>query len=92
MVATRARKRQLTSAVTVAVFDTAELLEEILLAMPIEDLLRAQAVSSTWKAAMNNSVRIQRALFFRPISLDDGSHQDSAEVSTHPYSLVVCTR
>ena len=92
MVATRARKRLLTSAVTVAVFDTAELLEEIFLALPIKDLLRAQAVSSTWKAAINNSIRIQHALFFRPISLDDGSQEDFAQVSTHSCSLVVSTR
>ena len=45
-----------------------ELLELILLALPPQDLLvTAQLVSRGWKDAINSSVRLQQALFFRPL-------------------------
>ncbi|KAK4898590.1 hypothetical protein LTR27_003762 [Elasticomyces elasticus] len=48
-----------------------ELLENILLNLPIRDLLFSQAVCRRWKATVNSSVRIQRALFFIPGTAED---------------------
>ncbi|KAF2174214.1 hypothetical protein M409DRAFT_49073 [Zasmidium cellare ATCC 36951] len=48
------------------VFDTAELLEQILLALPLKDLLLDQCVCKTWKNCVDNSIKLQRGLFFRP--------------------------
>ena len=53
-----------------AVFDTPELLEAFLLSLPMKDLLFAQAVCRQWKAAIDNSPNLQRALFFRPATND----------------------
>ena len=49
------------------VFDTTELLEMILYKLPVKDLLFAQRVAKQWKAAIDNSVKLQQALFFRPV-------------------------
>ncbi|KAB5582532.1 hypothetical protein GE09DRAFT_1049533 [Coniochaeta sp. 2T2.1] len=52
-----------------------ELLELILLALPPQDLLvSAQLVSRAWKDAIDSSVTLQQALFFRPSPVSD-SHQ-----------------
>lgn len=53
-----------------AVFSTAELLESILHELPTKDLLLAQAVSKHWKATIDNSPKLQRALFFKPVDLE----------------------
>lgn len=49
------------------VFDTTELLEEILQYLPTRDLLLNQRVCTTWKNCIDNSIKLQRALFFRPV-------------------------
>lgn len=46
------------------VFAIPELLETILLELPAKDLLLAQRVNTTFRDAINNSIKIQRALFF----------------------------
>ncbi|KAK6387975.1 hypothetical protein LTR65_008293 [Meristemomyces frigidus] len=50
------------------VYETAELLEHILLQLPEspKDLLRAQRVSKTWKATIDHSPKLQRRLFLAP--------------------------
>lgn len=47
------------------VLDTPELLEAILLYLPLRDLLHSQRVSCQFQAAVTSSPSIQRALFFR---------------------------
>ncbi|KAK5732323.1 hypothetical protein LTR17_010637 [Elasticomyces elasticus] len=51
---------------TAQVLALPELLETILLGLPIKDLLFAQKVCKTWKQIMGESTSIQRALFFKP--------------------------
>lgn len=48
------------------VFTTVEMLEAVLLELPMKDLLRAQQVRKHWKQVMTGSIAIQRALFMRP--------------------------
>ena len=47
-----------------AILNTIELLEKILLALPMRDLLINQRVSQHWKNVIDGSIEIQRALFF----------------------------
>ncbi|KAK5738584.1 hypothetical protein LTR17_005920 [Elasticomyces elasticus] len=49
-------------------FAVPELLEMILLYLPMRDLLLAERVCKEWQGNMQNSPNIQRALFFRPAS------------------------
>ena len=49
--------------------ETLELLEMTLLFLPMRSLLRAQRVSKHFNALMENSISIQRALFFEPAPL-----------------------
>ena len=47
--------------------ETPELLELILLELPMKDLLlNAQRVCRRWKANIDGSIKLQRALFFTP--------------------------
>lgn len=48
------------------VLSTTELLEMILLQLPLKDLLLAQRVSTKWKAVIDASPDLQKALFFQP--------------------------
>ncbi|KAK5729797.1 hypothetical protein LTR17_011665 [Elasticomyces elasticus] len=45
-----------------------ELLEEILLYLPVLEILHLQCVCSTWRASVERSPRIQQAVFFRGTS------------------------
>ncbi|KAK4613631.1 hypothetical protein CLAFUW4_09711 [Fulvia fulva] len=47
-----------------AVFYTTELLEQILLELPMKDLLLDQRVSKMWKECIDKSTKLQKALFF----------------------------
>lgn len=49
------------------VFNTVEILETILLQLPIRDVLLDQRVSRSWRAVIAGSISIQRALFLRPM-------------------------
>lgn len=51
----------------VNLFNTVELLEIILLYLPIRDILLAQRVNAQWRATINCSNRLQRALFIELI-------------------------
>lgn len=44
-----------------------ELVEHVLLQLPLRDILIAQRVNKVWKAIITNSPSIQKALFFRPV-------------------------
>ncbi|GIZ36886.1 hypothetical protein CKM354_000035200 [Cercospora kikuchii] len=46
--------------------NVAELLERILLSLPMKDILLYQRVSKFWKELVKNSPRLQQALFYRP--------------------------
>ncbi|KAK5124657.1 hypothetical protein LTR85_001370 [Meristemomyces frigidus] len=48
------------------VFSTTELLEQILLSLPMCDLLLAQGINRHFKTIIDSSVAIQRALYFIP--------------------------
>lgn len=54
-------------------FDTAELLEAILLELPMKDLLLSQKVCKQWKAMVDSSIRVQRKLFMAPAEASDPS-------------------
>lgn len=49
------------------VFNTTELLELIMLNLPLKDMLLLQRVNQFWKDTVLGSVKLQRWLFFRPI-------------------------
>lgn len=49
-----------------AVFDIPELLELILLKLPVKDILRAQGVSHGWKDQFKTSINLQQALCLKP--------------------------
>ncbi|KAK4899014.1 hypothetical protein LTR27_003746 [Elasticomyces elasticus] len=48
------------------VFGVAELLEKILLGLPLRDLLPSPRVCRTWRGSVKQSSMIQRALFLKP--------------------------
>ena len=50
------------------VFDTPELLERILLHLPLRDLLLAQRVRGSWRSLIDSSKKAQKALFLEPYS------------------------
>ena len=49
------------------VLNTVELLELVLLELPVRDLLLVQRVCCTWHSTIENSRLLQQALFFKPI-------------------------
>lgn len=55
-----------TMSATTKVLGTNELLEMILLKLPLRDVLLAQLVCKTWRADITASIDLQRALFFEP--------------------------
>lgn len=56
------------SAACAKTFDTAELLETILLFLPLRDLLRAQQICKSWSMSIRASIKAQRALSLEPQS------------------------
>lgn len=51
------------------VFAVTELLDNILLQLPLRNLLLAQRVDCTWRDTIQTSPQIQQAFFFRPHSI-----------------------
>ncbi|KAK3642791.1 hypothetical protein LTR56_010615 [Elasticomyces elasticus] len=49
-----------------SMLDVPELLENVLLYLPLRDIIQAQRVSKHWLDSIKSSPRIQQALFFRP--------------------------
>jgi len=58
------------------VFNTAELLEAVLLNLPMKDLLLSQRVRRSWQALIITSLHLQRALFLLPAACGDISYID----------------
>ncbi|KAK4540349.1 hypothetical protein LTR36_009306 [Oleoguttula mirabilis] len=58
------------------VINTAELLEKILLCLPMQCLLLMQRVCKTWHALILSSIHLQRALFLLPASCGAISYLD----------------
>ena len=56
-----------TASAVIQVFGTVELLEAVLLLLPLKTLLLSQRVSQKWKAAISGSQKLQQALFYTPI-------------------------
>ncbi|KAK4898588.1 hypothetical protein LTR27_003760 [Elasticomyces elasticus] len=56
---------------TQKVLNLPELLEAILLQLPIRDLLFAQKICRTWKTTINTSPAVKKALFFAPGTVND---------------------
>ncbi len=54
------------------VSDTYELLEMILVRSSTRDILLSQRVSKQWKEVIENSKKLQQALFMSPIEHSDG--------------------
>ncbi|KXT01652.1 hypothetical protein AC578_2763 [Pseudocercospora eumusae] len=54
---------------TSKVYDTVELLESILLELPIRDVLLAQRVAKSWQQTISGSIKLQRSLFFKPMAV-----------------------
>ncbi|KAK5696386.1 hypothetical protein LTR17_024262, partial [Elasticomyces elasticus] len=51
-----------------ATFDTVELLENIILFLPLRRILQVQRVSKQWQNTVQGSVKTRRALFLEPSS------------------------
>lgn len=64
------------------VFDVVEMLEHVLLDLPMLDLLLAQRVNKQFKSTIEGSMKIQQALFFTPVS--DSGDPSWAEVTLNP--------
>ena len=74
----------------VNVLDTTELLEAILCRLPCKDLLFAQKVCRSWRATINGSVKLQKALFLAGTHLplaDTGSSSEFDEDGFHINAL-----
>ena len=54
---------------TSGVFNTYELVEDVLLYLPLRDLLLAQRISRNIRDVIRNSLPIQKALFFEPLNI-----------------------
>lgn len=67
---TRAAAKRGAEAASTAVFDTVELLENILLNLPMKDLLLDARVCRKWKEVINGSISLQRALFMKAEPVD----------------------
>ena len=65
------------------VFATTELLEGILLQLPLHDMLRSQQVKKTFRATVQKSVEIKRALFLSSTE----SIEPAANPLTNPFFI-----
>jgi hypothetical protein len=70
---TRPAKRQRTSSPLNSVLATTELLEAMLLLLPLSDILRANAVCRRWRDVIAASPAIKQTLFLQPVSSATGS-------------------
>ena len=76
-------------AASAKVFDTYELLEDILLHVPLRQLLLVQRVSKTFRQLAQNSLKIQKALFLTPATkktaeIDEGERENFIGVWAQP--------
>ncbi|KAK5677249.1 hypothetical protein LTS10_010438 [Elasticomyces elasticus] len=61
------------------VFGITELLENILLHLPLIDLLFSQRVCKTWHNVVSGSSKIQKALFFTPGTKEDATTRNGVQ-------------
>jgi len=64
-----------------AAFGTPEILEQILLELPIKDILLVQRVNKTFHATVTDSPRLQQAVFLKPVP-GKPLHRRYDEIST----------
>lgn len=74
-----------------AVFSTTELLENILLHLPMKTLLLAQRTCLNWRDVIKRSKPLQQALFFKPREVKvfwklDKKHEKLVKISKEEYS------
>lgn len=69
------------------VFATAELLEAILLRLPIRDAILAQRLCTAWRNAITSSAKLQRALFLRPARENSSTTNRPITDTVHHMSL-----
>ncbi|KAK5718262.1 hypothetical protein LTR17_015712 [Elasticomyces elasticus] len=79
------------------VLNLPELLEMIILDLPMRHMQRSRCVSKQWQATVDNSLHIKRALFQEPGTIDDLAYDDysinpktkkvyrGTKFSTHPH-------
>jgi hypothetical protein len=67
----RARPKRLSRKTSVAVLNTAELLEIILINLEFHDLIRSQRVSTLWRDTIARSTTIKQKLFLSPDEIKD---------------------
>lgn len=68
------------------VFSVRELLESILLELPLRDLLLARNISWTYKGLIESSIHLQRRLFLKPQVAGSG---DDSSASLNPFLIRV---
>jgi hypothetical protein len=56
------------------VLGTVELLEAIIVAVPVRDILRANGVSRQWQAVIQGSLQLQQSLFMVPVEPSEIRH------------------
>lgn len=61
----------------------------ILYKLPMTDVLFAQKISKHWKTVIDDSIKLQRALFFKPIITEDVSESKWTKCSTEGNSTEV---
>ncbi|KAK4956571.1 hypothetical protein LTR10_006098 [Elasticomyces elasticus] len=81
-------------------FKIPELLEMLLLALPMRDLQRARAVCKFWKESVDCSIKIKRALFLEPGGIADVTNDcsvvglsasiESAVIAPHLQTSIHC--
>ena len=76
------KKREIVAGKTVA--GVPELVEMILLQLPVKDVLLAQRVDRTWQGVITGSPKLQQALFFRPCSVHKAYVTNSHYTSMQP--------
>jgi hypothetical protein len=54
-----------------AILNTNELLCDIIIRLPLEDIVVATGVCQTWRKALKNNAAIQQALFLAPVEISD---------------------
>lgn len=67
----RLRTKEMATDTRTKVFSIPELVETVLLHLSMRDLLRAQRVCRLWKATTDDSLTLQRKLFFHPVTDTD---------------------
>lgn len=81
-----------TSQAAIKVFDVNELLEAVLLNLPFQDMFKAKAVCKSWKALIDSSPELRRAMFLAPSGsiiqpMKDEAHCGPSNIYNIPNAL-----